>query len=63
MDTENKWLTEQQVSEMTGLSRSTLQKQRFYRKDGIAYSKLGRSVRYLRSDVEAYMKSRKITFQ
>ena len=56
------WLTEQEVSVLTGLSRSTLQKQRFFKREGIAYSKLGRSVRYRKSDVEAFMEARKIVY-
>ncbi len=44
------WLTEKEAAAMTGLSVSTLQKQRFYHR-GIPYSKVGRSVRYSVHDV------------
>ncbi len=50
------WITEKEVARLTGISISTLQKQRFYRK-GISYSKVGRSVRYALKDVESYMDS------
>ena len=48
------WLTEKAVSQLTGISISTLQKARFFRK-GIPYSKIGRSVRYSIKDVQAFM--------
>lgn len=55
-----RWLTEQEVSRLTGISVSTLQKQRF-RGKGIPYSKVGaKSVRYSFQDVVAYMDSQKI---
>ena len=57
----NIWLTERQVAEMTGISRSTLQKNRFYQK-GIPYSKVGASVRYALADVQAYMESCHVSF-
>lgn len=46
----NKLLTEIQVSQMTGRSRSALQKDRFFRQ-GIPFVKIGRSVRYYLDDV------------
>lgn len=55
------WLEEKQVAKITGLSTSTLQKHRFQRR-GIPYSKVGRSVRYAKSDVEAFMVSNLINF-
>jgi len=48
------WLTEREVSGITGLSVSTLQKQRLYSR-GIPYSKIGKSVRYAYDDVMAFM--------
>lgn len=55
-----RWLTERDVSKMTGISVSTLQKQRF-RGKGIPYSKVGvKSVRYNLQDVVDYMDAQKI---
>ena len=54
-----KWLTESQVSEITGLSVSSIQKQRFHQR-GISYCKIGRSVRYHLQDVESFMQARRI---
>lgn len=53
------YLTELQVAEMTGVSVSTLQNHRHYCK-GLPYIKFGKSVRYDKADVIAYMESRKI---
>ena len=55
------WMTEKQIAEMLGISRSTLQKMRFLRR-GIPYTKIGRSVRYKKMDVERYMEEKKIVF-
>lgn len=55
------WLTEKQVSLIVGLSLSTLQKNR-HKKNGIRYTKIGRSVRYSMSDVIEYMNAHKIDF-
>lgn len=51
---QNTWLSEKEVAQLTGISVSTLQKNRFYRR-GIPYSKVGRLVRYALKDVEAYL--------
>ena len=48
------WLTERETSEMTGISRSTLQKHRFYGK-GIPYVKIGSSIRYSVKAIKAFM--------
>ena len=56
----NPWLTEKEVSSITGLSVSTLQKHRFTRK-GMNYSKIGRSVRYQMSDVLDFMTAHKVS--
>lgn len=56
------WLNEKQVAELLCISRSTLQKMRFKR-HGIPYTKLGRSVRYKREDVQQYMEKKKISFK
>lgn len=57
----NQWLTEREVATMTNLSVSTIQKQRFKRR-GIPYSKIGRSVRYLLDDVIAFMEAARVDF-
>ena len=57
----NVWLTEKEAAAMTGLSVSTLQKQRFYHR-GIPYAKIGRSVRYAYADIETFMAERRICF-
>jgi len=54
------YLTESQVYDMTGIPVATLQNQRHYRK-GLPYIKFGKSVRYDKADIVAYMESRKIT--
>lgn len=55
-----RWLTEKAVSELTGISVSTLQKNRFHRK-GIVFSKIGkRSVRYSIQDVQDFMQACRI---
>lgn len=56
---DDRWLDEKRVSEMIGLSLSTLRKQRFS-SVGIPYYKLGRAVRYKLTDVISYMESKKI---
>ena len=59
MEIKNKYLTEKQVAEITGISLSTLRNERSLGQ-GIPYVKLGRSVRYNLYDVIDYMESRKI---
>ena len=44
----SKYLTEIEVSEITGISKSCLQQHRWLRK-GLPYIKIGRSVRYIRN--------------
>ncbi|MFC1552602.1 DNA-binding protein [Candidatus Latescibacterota bacterium] len=53
------YLTEVKVSEITGFALSTLRNQRFKR-TGINYCKIGRSVRYNLTDVTSYMENHKI---
>lgn len=55
-----KWISEKDVAALTGISVSTLQKDRFYER-GIPYFKIGRSVRYALSDVESFMAAKRIT--
>ena len=54
-----RYLSEKSVAEMTGISVSTLQKQRHTR-TGIPYCKLGKLVRYALADVVASMEARRI---
>jgi len=54
-----KYITEKEVSEITGIALPTLRKQRWCKK-GIPFVKLGKSVRYLHNDVINYMEARKI---
>lgn len=56
---DERWLDEKRVSEMIGLSLSTLRKQRFS-SVGIPYYKLGRAVRYKLADVISYMESKRV---
>lgn len=49
-----RYLNEKDVSDFTGLSLSKLRNDR-HRGVGMAYCKIGRSVRYKLSDVESYM--------
>lgn len=53
------YLTEKEVSIITGCALSTLRNSRFKR-TGIEYRKISRSVRYRYEDVINYMESRKI---
>lgn len=55
------WLTEKMVSEITGRAPQTLRNDRVKRQ-GIPYSKIGRSVRYKMEDIVNYMESRKVEF-
>ena len=48
------YYTEKQVAQITGISRKTLQQHRWLNK-GIAYSRLGRSIRYEHSDILTFM--------
>lgn len=53
------WMKETVVSEITGISVSTLRKNRFNRR-GIPYTKIGRSVFYDYDDIVNFMESHKI---
>lgn len=55
-DVQPRWLKEEEVSAMTGISLSTLRKHRL-RQIGIRFSKVGRSVLYSLEDVVAFMKA------
>jgi predicted DNA-binding transcriptional regulator AlpA len=54
-----KFLTEHDVSKLTGVAVQTLRNWRHKRR-GPAYSKIGRLVRYDPDDVEAYIQRRRI---
>jgi predicted DNA-binding transcriptional regulator AlpA len=49
-------ISEKQAAEITGLKVSTLRKHRHFG-TGIPYIKLGRTVRYLRSDISRHLES------
>ena len=53
------YYTEEQVAQMTGISKKTLQQHRWLKK-GIAYSRLGRSIRYEHSDILNFMGGNRI---
>jgi predicted DNA-binding transcriptional regulator AlpA len=52
-------VTEKQAAKYLGLSMRTLQALRFYRRPP-PYVKLGRSVRYLMSDLQAFLLNNRI---
>ncbi|MDD5757981.1 MAG: DNA-binding protein [Desulfobulbaceae bacterium] len=58
--TENRWISEKEVSEMTGRALPTLRNDRFLGR-GLPYTKMGKSVRYLIADVVAYMEARRVS--
>ncbi|WP_302551633.1 helix-turn-helix domain-containing protein [uncultured Bilophila sp.] len=55
------WLDERTVAAITGISIHTLRSHR-QKRVGIAYAKIGRSVRYSMMDVQSFMKSHRIAF-
>ena len=54
------YLNTDATSELTGISKSTLEKARVYG-HGIPFIKAGRSVRYALADVRAWMEARRVT--
>ncbi|MHB1184195.1 MAG: helix-turn-helix transcriptional regulator [Desulfobulbia bacterium] len=56
---EKKYLSEKEVAVLTGRAVPTLRKDRHYGR-GLPYCKVGRLVRYLLQDVDAYMLSCRI---
>jgi len=54
------YLNERQVAELTGLALSTLRNDRAFTRKLFPYVKIGRAIRYLRSDVIEAMERRKI---
>ena len=53
------WISEKEVSQMTGRATQTLRNDRV-KCQGIPYSKINRSVRYLIDDVVNFMQSKRI---
>ena len=56
---EKQYITETEVSDITGIALSTLRNDRLYKRK-IPYIKVGRSVRYDHDDVVEFMESCKI---
>ena len=54
-----RYVSEKVVTDMTGIPRSTLQKDRHYRR-GLPYIKLGKTVRYSLLDIHAFMNGHKV---
>ena len=59
MNGQVKYITEKEVSEITGRALSTLRNERFLGK-GIPYFKIGKSVRYKLDDVIEFMESKRV---
>lgn len=59
MNTQQQYLKETEVAQLTSISVRTLQNNR-WKKIGIPYSKLNRSIRYSIEDVKEYINSLKI---
>jgi len=59
MENRVRYINEHKVCELTGLSLSTLRNDRCMGR-GFPYVKIGRSVRYLESDIIAHMEAHKI---
>lgn len=59
MKIRKEYLSEKEVSQMTGRALSTLRNERSLGK-GLPYVKFGRSVRYPRADLISYLEARKI---
>ena len=60
---EQRYITGREVAKLTGLSVSTLNKARSWKTGaaaGLAYVKIGRSVRYALADVEAFMSANRV---
>lgn len=60
MEKSPKYLKENEVSEITGISLGKLRNDRFEHR-GMPYCKLGKSVRYRLEDVLSYMDQRLVT--
>lgn len=56
---ENQLLTTAVVAVILGLGKSTVEQDRLHGRLGIPFVRLGRSIRYRRADVEAYIQGLK----
>jgi excisionase family DNA binding protein len=52
-------LTTTEVAELLGIGKSTLEQDRLYGRLRIPFIRLGRSIKYKRADVEAYIENLK----
>ena len=52
------WLSVEQAAKYLGCSRSLLDKDRVTKLLGIPYSRLGRHIRYSRTELDAYLNSK-----
>jgi len=59
METLKTWLTPQEVHKEFGFSTSTLSKWRMTHLN-LAFSKMGKYIRYKREDIEAFIESNKV---
>ena len=59
MQIKREYLNEKEVAQLTGRALSTLRNERHLGK-GFTYVKIGRSVRYPKAEVIAFMEARKI---
>jgi len=59
METLKEWLTPKEVSKEFGFSTSTLAKWRMDNLN-IAYCKMGKYIKYKRSDIESFLESNKV---
>lgn len=57
---EKRWISEKEVSAMTGRKLPTLRNDRFLGR-GVPYTKMGKSVRYSVEDVVAFMEARRVS--
>lgn len=57
---QKKYLTAEEVAELTGLSRETLAQWRS-QKRGIPYLKIGRAIRYDVADVQSYLEGCRVS--
>jgi excisionase family DNA binding protein len=58
-DNPNELLKTAVVAAILGIGKSTLDQDRLYGRLGLPFVRLGRSIRYRRSDVEAYLQNLK----
>lgn len=56
-----RWLTTEEVEAEYGFSKPALAKDRSTRLIGFPYVRVGRSIRYDRNDLDAFLEARKVT--